>query len=82
MSPIRSTIRAAKIENSERLQRVLALLQDGQEHSTLDIIIGAGVCAVSACVAELRAGGHAITCRRAGKTRFLYRLEAAHDRQA
>ena len=79
---ITGTIRAARIENSERLQRVLALLQDGQEHSTLDIIIGAGVCAVSACVAELRAGGHAITCRRTGKTKFLYKLERGNEREA
>lgn len=81
MTTMTGTIRAAKLENSERLQRVLALLQDGQEHSTLDIIIGAGVCAVSACIAELRAGGHAITCRRAGKARFLYRLETGDDAQ-
>lgn len=45
----------ARIEKSPRLQRVAALLQDGRWHSTLDIVIGAGVCAVNSCVAELRA---------------------------
>lgn len=32
------TIHYAKIENSDRLRRVLAVLSDGQPHSTLEII--------------------------------------------
>lgn len=68
---------AARLEKSERLQRVAALLADGQWHSTLDIVIGAGVCAVNSCVAELRANGYAIACRRVGKERYEYRLEGA-----
>jgi len=66
---------AARLENSPRLQRVAALLADGREYSTLDIVIGAGVCAVNSCVAELRANGFAIACRREGD-RWLYRVEA------
>lgn len=66
---------AARLEKSERLQRVLALLEDGRWHSTLDIVIGAGVCAVNSCIAELRANGIAIACRRVGKDRFEYRME-------
>lgn len=66
---------AAKIDNSPRLQRVADLLADGEWHSTLDIIIGAGVCAVNSCVAELRANGYPIACRRVGKERFEYRLD-------
>lgn len=66
---------AARIEASERLQRVLKLLEDGQWHSTLDVVIGAGVCAVNSCIAELRANGYAIACRRVGRERFEYRLE-------
>lgn len=65
---------AARIDRSARLQRVLALLSDGAEHSTLDIVIGAGVCAVNSCVAELRANGYEVHCRRAGRERFVYRL--------
>ena len=66
---------AARLDKSERLKRVLALLEDGRWHSTLDIVIGAGVCAVNSCIAELRENGFAIACRRVGKDRFEYRLE-------
>ena len=65
---------AARLEHSPRLQRVLQLLGDGRWYSTLDIVIGAGVCAVNSCVAELRANGFDIACRRVGKDRFEYRL--------
>lgn len=57
---------AARIGRSPRLQRVLALLSDGQWHSTLDIVTRAMVCAVNSCVAELRANGCVIECRRCG----------------
>lgn len=65
----------ARIENSPRLQRVAALLEDGRWHSTLDIMIGAGVCAVNSCIAELRENGLEIACRRVGRERFEYRME-------
>lgn len=68
---------AARIEASDRLQRVLALLSDGGWHSTFEIVIGAGVCAVNSCVAELRANGYTIVCRRVGKDRFEYRMDGA-----
>ncbi len=67
----------ARVEKSERLQRVLALLADGGWHSTLDIIIGAGVCAVNSCISELRANGYSIFCRCAGRGRFEYCLASA-----
>lgn len=73
---------AAAIERSERLQKTLAVLADGAEHSTLDISHSAGVCAVNSCVAELRANGHVILCRRvfrAGRHIWLYRLVPAQD---
>jgi hypothetical protein len=66
-------MRAARLENSPRLQRVAELLSDGRWYSTLDIIVGAGVCAVNSCVAELRANGIPVDCRRVGKDRFEYR---------
>lgn len=68
-------MKAARLENSARLRRVADLLADGREYSTLDIIIGAGVCAVNSCIAELRDNGLAIACRREGNI-WLYRLEA------
>lgn len=57
----------AKLEKSPRLQRVLALLQDGGKHTTRDIVINADVMAVPACVAELREQGYRIDCNRKGK---------------
>lgn len=59
-------MKSAKLNSSQRLQRVLNVLADGQEHSTLDIIGQAKVCAVSAIVSELRANGVAIVCKRHG----------------
>ncbi len=54
---------AAKLENSPRLMRVHALLADGHERSTLEIMKAADVCAVNSCIAELRANGAEIACR-------------------
>jgi len=70
---------AAKLETSPRLSRVYRLLSDGAEHSTLDIVRGARVCAVSACISELRANGAEIACRlivrqTTGERFYLYRL--------
>lgn len=66
-------MKAARLESSARLQRVLDYLSDGREHSTLDIVVGASVCAVNSCIAELRANGYHIACRREGDV-WLYRL--------
>ena len=70
---------AASLGRSPRLQRVHALLRDGSEHSTLEIISAARVCAVNSIVAELRANGLHILCRQirspTGERTWLYRLE-------
>jgi biotin operon repressor len=71
-------MKAARIENSQRLQRVSRLLSDGREYTTLDIVIGASVCAVNSCIAELRANGYDIRCRRHGDLWF-YRMETANE---
>ena len=73
---------AALFERSERLQRVHALLSDGTEHSTMEIIAGAQVAAVNSIVAELRENGFYIEGRwskdeRTGKRIFLYRMPFA-----
>lgn len=69
---------AARLARSPRLQRVHALLSDGRDHSTLDIVTGANVCAVNSIVAELRAQGAWIECRQAnsgrGERLWLYRM--------
>lgn len=58
---------AARITHSKRLQRVLSLLKKAKRPvSTMQIIQRAKVCAVNSIVAELRANGYAITCRRRG----------------
>ena len=56
----------ATLEKSQRLQRVLAVLRDGKTHTTRDLIIKAQVCAVNSIVAEIRANGIQVDCRRSG----------------
>lgn len=65
---------AATLNNSDRLQRVLKVLEGGAELSTLDIIAYARVCAVNSCIAELRENGYHISCRRQGNV-WYYQLQ-------
>lgn len=58
---------SAKLETSDRLQRVDKLLLSGKEYTTQDIIFNAHVCAVNSIVAELRQNGRDITCERRGR---------------
>ena len=64
----------ARLENSERLQRVYNLLADGREYTTRQIIRLARVCAVNSIADELRhpINGVDIRCRQEG-TRFYYK---------
>lgn len=55
---------SARLDKSPRLQRVADLLADGREYTTLEIIAAAQVCAVNSIVAELRANGLDIQCKR------------------
>ena len=61
-----------------RVQRVLNLLSDGQSYSTMEIVIGARVMAVSAVVAELRTHGAIIDCQQLthkdGRRRWFYTM--------
>ncbi len=57
-------MKAASVDQSPRLQRVLRVLEDGRPHSTRDLVVSADVCAVNSCIAELRANGYLIDCRR------------------
>lgn len=63
----------AKLEKSERLQRVMAVLKDRQPHSTYEIQNLAMVCAVGSSVSELRQQGYGIKCDRVNG-HFEYRL--------
>ena len=58
----RATIHSARLETSERLQRVLEVLSDGKPHTTREIIMAADVCAVNTIVSELRDNGCSIDC--------------------
>lgn len=64
---------SARIENSDRLRRVLNVLCRGP-HTTLEIMREAQVCAVNSIVAELRANGIPVRCECKGRGRFLYSL--------
>ena len=66
--------------SSPRLQRVLTLLSDGRSHSTRSIMRKARVCAISACVSELREHGAEIVCERkrvGDDWRFFYTMLTA-----
>lgn len=67
-------IHYARMEESDRLRRVHALLADGQWHGTRDIMINADVCAVNTVISELRANGFDITTRCIGRGRYEYQL--------
>ena len=76
-----SLMHAASLTRSPRLQRVHAFLSDGKERSTRAIVIGAHVCAVNSCIAELRAEPNncVIECRTAvdgetGARTWLYKM--------
>lgn len=66
---------AARLRESDRLRRVHALLRDGRERSTRDIVEQGRVVAVNSVVAELRENGCDIQCRRDGGV-WLYRMVA------
>ena len=63
-------MRAAKLTQSDRLQRVLSVLMDYRRHTTRDIIKKAHVCAVNSIISELRANGVRIICERKGNKWF------------
>jgi len=67
-------MKAASIERSSRLNRVLDLLSKGGEFTTLDIIKSANVCAVNSIIAELRQNGFGINCQRRGD-KWFYKFE-------
>lgn len=65
---------SARLETSERLKRVLAVLAPGTPKTTRQIVREAHVCAVDSIISELRANGFRIECEHVKKGRFRYRL--------
>lgn len=57
---------SAKLDTSERLQRVYNVLKDGRKHSTMDLIQKSGRRAINSIVAELRDNGIPVDCQRKG----------------
>jgi hypothetical protein len=54
----------ARVTHSPRLQRLLMLLSNGKEYTTMQIILGANVAAVNSAVHELRCNDIPVNCRR------------------
>jgi len=67
---------AANLATSERLQKVYAVLQDGQWHTTFEIMQKTDLVSVGSSISELRApiNGFKIKCECISKGRFQYRL--------
>lgn len=63
---------AANLEKSDRLQRVDALLSSGKQYSTKEISNRTDVYAINSAVAELRANGRTITCKRFGSAWYYW----------
>lgn len=78
-------INAAKLDRSERLQRVLTLLIENRHRwlTTRQIMRLSHVCAVNTVIAELRDNSAEIECKttvlRDGKRRWSYRLTKAPE---
>ena len=65
---------AANLATSERLQKVYAVLQDGQWHTSFEIMQKTNLCAVGSAISEIRSQGYEIKCECVSKGRFQYRL--------
>jgi len=63
---------AARLSKSDRLQRVDALLRSGKQYSTKEISNRTDVYAINSAVAELRANGRPISCKRFGSAWYYW----------
>jgi hypothetical protein len=68
------SIHYAKLENSPRLQRLHALLMNGTEYTTLEIMQHAKICAVSAAITEMRRNGFDIECKMITRGVYSYKM--------
>ena len=65
---------AAKLGTSTRLQKVMAVLEDGRWHGTFDIMSKTKLCAVGSAISELRANYKNIETRCIGQGLYEYKL--------
>ncbi len=72
---MRGIIHYARLSESKRLQRVLKYLSDGKPHTTFEIIMGTGQCAINSIIAELRMNGMSISCRQVKGRRGVYEYQ-------
>jgi hypothetical protein len=72
---------AAKLENSPRLQRVLAFLRRSTRPTTRDIIQACDVCAVNSIIAELKSNGFVIDCNPVKGQRGVYSYQLYEPEQ-
>jgi hypothetical protein len=70
-----SRMHAAKLEESERLQKVLCFLRRRGGATTREISNACDVYAVNSIVAELRANGFTVYCKPVKGQRGVYRYE-------
>lgn len=70
----RQGIHAAKIGTSERLQKVLAILEDGKWHGSFELMNQTKLVAIGSAISELRANGCKVESRCLGQGRYEYRL--------
>lgn len=56
----------AKLADSKRLQKLVAVLADGKRHTTRDIIMRTGICAVNSAASELRRNDVPVICKYQG----------------
>lgn len=70
-------IHYAKLANSPRLQRLYALLMNGTEYTTLEIMQKAKICAVNSAITELRRNGFDIDCKMVARGVYSYQLKGA-----
>lgn len=64
-----------RIETSKRLQDTLAVLQDGEWHTTREIRLVTNSEAVHSDLAALKANGIDYECKPAGGKKYVYRLK-------
>ena len=75
------SIHYARFIKSDRLQRLLLFMLDGKIHTTLEIIQGAGVCAVNSAVCELRRNGFSCYCISRSRPASYQLTDPAGDRR-
>ena len=65
---------AAKIETSDRLQGVLAILKDRAWHGSFELMRQTNLVAIGSAISEIRANGYEVESRCVGQGRYEYRL--------